>query len=411
MQNFRARTLAGNDRPKIREETTENGEPCALFTSLMTNKDLDSHGTRFSEDSLANFEKAENITLLDSHDYSNTGYGTSTRVWREGDNVYGEFAILKKSKWSSKLTYQDAESLIYDIENRHFDTSVGFNNDTDVCDLCLEGDGKERDIWFDEDCPHLLNQKYDNKLATAEMRGAVLYENSIVFAGSNDTSHIVSAEQREQSVAKCERMLKDGLVSVEGIIGMARSLQIPELRNISKKKQVFIPEKKRGKKMAKTVEGLEARVVELEEQVEETTEAKDEIKELYDKERAKNKELKTKNRELNEQLETLTEIEDTLRDECRKVDKESEKLRKEDDRKSETEAEEFETELKQLSYKRLQTKLKSLKKERDILIEINKVENGGEGEEAKISEGEENDNKPVQPFMARGELDSRFLGR
>lgn len=407
MRNFRARSPL-NHKPKIREETNASGEEMVIVTSLMTNKETDGHGTHFSDDSIDNFEKAENLTLLDSHNHDNTGYGTSTRIWREGDDIYGDFAIFKKSVWSNKLTYPNAEALIYDLRNRHFDTSIGFANDADICDLCLAADQTERDIWYSEDCDHLLNDMYGEQRATAELRGGKIYENSLVYAGSNHTSHIISEEQREASIEKCERMLKDGRTSIDSIMKMSRSLQIPELRKVGTTRQVFIPDKQRGiKPMPKTTEGLEARVEELEEEVKEATEAKDEIKELYNAERTKNRELKLANRELTSKLETLTELEDGLRDECRKADKEAEKLRKEEERKSEEEQEEFETELKQMSYSRLQRALKKLNKERDILIEINKVENPDGSDDVTIPEADEN--KPVQPYMARGELNARYL--
>ena len=238
-------------KAKFRDTETESGEPVTIVTSLITNKDVDGHSTHLSEDSLVNFEKAENITLLDSHNHSTTGYGVSTRIWREEDNIFGDFAILQKSRWSDKMTYKNAEALLYDLRNRPFDTSIGFNSDEDICDLCA-ADGNERDIWFSEDCAHWLGDLYEQPgkeervRATAEIRGAELYENSLVFAGSNDASQILSENQREQSVLKAERMLKDGKVQPETVLRMAKRMAIPELRAVgtSTKTQVFIPDKK-----------------------------------------------------------------------------------------------------------------------------------------------------------------------
>ena len=297
-------------------------------------------------------------------------------------------------------------------------------------------DGKERDIWWDEECEHWLNDFYtvegesEKVRATAQLRGAEIYENSLVFAGSNDKSGIISESQREQVLAKSEHLIKKGALSKESLMRAASALRIPELRTIgnrSGRNKAFIPSardsgdtswfpsrteaKKRSKaKMPRTTEALESRIEELEEELEEATEGKDEIKELYDEERKKTKTLKAEVKALKTQLSTLEELEDTLRDACRTVAKQTDELSKKEDRMTEEEQAELETELEEASYNKLKTKLKSLEKQRDIVIEINKVNTGDEDDETDIPDDDDDkDRKPVQPFMARGELSERFL--
>ena len=113
MSNLRTRAVGG-PQAKFRESVSESGEPIVIVTSLVTNKDVDGHGTHMAEDSIENIAKGENITLLDSHNHGTTGYGTSIRMWREGDNVFGDWAILKKARWSDLMTYTRAKDLLYE---------------------------------------------------------------------------------------------------------------------------------------------------------------------------------------------------------------------------------------------------------------------------------------------------------
>ena len=393
---------------RFREDTTESGEPVTIVTSRITSKSVDGHYTHLSEDSIANFAKAENITLLDSHNHQTTGYGVSTRIWRDGDDVLGDFAILQKSKWSSRMTYTDAESLLYDLRHRPFDTSAGFNSDMDVCDLCTKA-GDTRDIWFDEDCEHWLGHKYGDDRATAEIRGGTLHENSLVFAGSNRDAGILSESQREQTLLKAERLLKEGAISRETLIQAARQLQIPNLRKVgtNNRKPTHKPHQRRDRQMAKSTEALEARVEELEEAKTELEEAKTELKELYDKARKANKTLKAENKDLKSQLDVLESLEDDLRDDCKKISKAAEDLREEEDRMSDAEKTEFEKELEDMSYQQLTRKRKTLTKERDIIIAINEIDKDKD-DEKEIDDGD-SDKKTVQPFVARGELDNRYM--
>ena len=417
MNNFRTRAVGG-PHAKFREGTSDTGEPITIITSLITNKSVDGHGTHMSEDSIDRISKAENVTLLDSHNHQTTGYGTSIRIWRDGDDVFGDFAILDKARWSNLMTYTKAEHLLYELRHRPgWDTSLGFGNDLDICDLCVKIDNKERDIWWDEDCEHWLNDLYDvegesEKLrATAELRGAEIYENSLVFAGSNYDSHIVSESQRKQVLIKSEHLIKKGVLSHESLMRAAAALRIPELRTVGKssRNKVFIPDKKRSKStMPKTTEALESRIEELEEELEESTEGSDEIKELYDAERLKVKSLKAEVKALKTQLSILEDLEDELREQCRAVAKKIDELSKEDDRMTEEEQSELETELEEASYNKLKTKLKSLEKQRDIVIEINKV-NTGDDDVTDIPDDDDSVTKPVQPFMAPGELDNRYF--
>jgi len=419
MDNFRSRAVGG-PQAKFREDVTETGEPVTVITSLITNKNTDTYGTHMGEDSIESISKARNINLLDSHNHKTTGYGVSTRIWRDGDNVFGDFAILHQARWSDLMTYTKAKDLLYELRHRPgWDTSLGFGNDFDICDLCVKIDSKERDIWMDEDCEHWLGDFYpvegeEKKVkATAELRGAEIYENSLVFAGANHDSGIISEAQREIVLEKSAHLLKKGAISTESLLRSAKLLRIPELRTVGKpsRDKVFIADKQRSKpKMPKTTEALETRVEKLEEELEEATEAKDDIKELYDKEKKAHKALKAEVKNLRAELATLDELKEDLRDNCVKVSEETDKLRDEEDRMTDDEKTELETDLKDMSYRDLNRKLKTLTKERDILVALNKRESGDDGDDGDNPDIPDGDNpdKSKQPG-ARGELDSRFL--
>jgi len=414
LDNFRSRAVGG-PQAKFREDVTESGEPVTIITSLITNKSIDTYGTHMSEDSIEAISKARNINLLDSHNHKTTGYGVSTRIWRDGDNVYGDFAILHKARWSDLMTYTKAKDLLYELRHRPgWDTSLGFGNDFDICDLCVKIDSKERDIWMDEDCEHWLGEFYpvegeDEKVkATAELRGAEIYENSLVFAGANSYSHIISQAQREIVIEKSAHLLKKGAISTESLLRSAKIFRIPELRTVGKpsRDKAFIPDKKRSKPtMPKTTEALESRVEALEEELEEATEAKDDMKELYDKEKKAHKALKAEVKNLRAELATLEELKEGLRDNCVKVSDEADKLRDEADRLTDDEKTELDDDLKEMSYRDLKRTLSRLTKERDILVALNERE-FGEGDDPEIPDGDDTDN-PKQPAV-RGELDSRF---
>ena len=159
---------------------------------------------------------------------------------------------------------------------------------------------------------------------------------------------------------------------------------------------------------AKTDEALEARVEDLEEQVEDLTETNTELKDLYDRTKKSNKKLKQQVKEMKSQVSVLEDIEDELRDECLTVSKAAEELRKKEDRMTDEEQAELEEDLKSMNHPKLLKKLKALTRERDIVIEINKVNTddpAGENDDPELPD----ENKPVQPFMARGELGSRYL--
>lgn len=411
MKNFAVRVIE-KVGIKFSERETESGEPLSVLRALITNKSVDSYFTHMSEKTLENFERAARagVTLLDSHNTSTTGYGRSIHAVREGDDLFADFGILNKAKWSSRMSYNNAEDLLYELRHRPggFDVSVGFTNGREICDIC------DTDIWEPEsECEHWLGERYsirgkaDPVVATAEIDNAELCETSIVFDGATDRAMFVSEERQPFVLAKAEKLYKKNKINNEHLNNMSELLRLPDLRSVGsggRSKLAFSDRgsdpNKRSTKTMETIEGLQAQVETLTEQLEEAKTAKTELQEHYDTARSTQKEQKTRIRELEARSEILEDIEDDIRTECLDLHKEAEELREDDDRMTKEETEEFEEEIKEARYSELVRKRKTLTKDRDIVISLNNIDDKKKKDES--SAGDDDDDKDgqfAQPFM------------
>ena len=169
------------------------------YTAQISSGDLDSHYSRMSEGTLANFARdADNgVTILDSHNHRHSGVGRSVRGYVEDGKVYSDFYIVKDVNLQN-ASYANTDDLIKMLEDGAVnDVSVGFFGHDEICNLC------EEELWSGS-CFHWPGLSYEveengqkvKKRCETEIQNGRLSEFSIVYDGALEGAQIVEKAER-----------------------------------------------------------------------------------------------------------------------------------------------------------------------------------------------------------------------
>lgn len=347
----------------VREETIEGDVSRAIVRVLASNKNKDTYYTYMADSSLENYvqDAKDGITFTDSHNRRSTGYGWSIDGERIGDDVFVDIAILKDDEWEG-LTYSKGERLIFALQHRPFDVSIGFKNERIVCSEC------DNDI-FSYECEHWLGDTIEKAGKREQVLGRIedahLSEVSLVYDGATPgASTELSEELRTQLTEKAETLIRSGKTTEQSILNFCQRMRIPEISIAP------TPIKTRSRKMAKSVEGLEAQVQDLTEVNEELTDEVKDLREQRSKDREEIRELKSENKEFRDYGTQITEIEDEIRETCLGIYVGNLEMKDED--VTESQRTSYKEKIADMRYKSLRKEIGSLQEQRDVIEAVAK---------------------------------------
>ena len=343
----------------VREETIENDVKRAIVRVLASNKSPDSYYTYMADSSLNNYviDAKAGITFTDSHNHRTTGYGWSVDGERIGDDVFIDLAVLAADEWEG-MTYTKGERLIFALQHRPFDVSIGFKDERTMCSVC-----EDKEIWSRE-CEHWLGDTVEKDGKREQVLGRIedahLSEVSLVYDGATPGATTDLSEGLQTRLSeKAESLLRSGKTTEQTILNFCERMRIPQISFASK------PISIRSRKMAKSIEGLEAQV---EDMTERNDELNDEVKDLREqraKDREEIRELKAENKELRDYGTQITEIEDEIRATC--LDLYVSNLEMKDEDVSESQRTSYKEKVADMKYKSLRKEIGSLQEQRDVI--------------------------------------------
>ena len=396
MKNF-GKAFRNTRALDVREETTENGVKRAIVRVLASNKDPDAYYTYMADSSLDNYvaDAKDGITFTDSHNHQSTGYGWSVDGERVGDDVFVDVAILSADEWEG-LTYSKGDRLIFALQHRPFDVSIGFKNERILCSVC--GD---KEIWSPT-CEHWLGETVQKDGKREQVLGRIedahLSEISLVYDGATPGATTdLSESMRTRLTEKAASLIQSGKTTEQSILNFCERMRIPEISFPS------VPIPIRSRTMAKSREGLEAQVDDLTERTHELT---DEVKDLRDqraKDREEIRELKAENKELRAYGTQITEIEDELRATC--LDVYVANLEKKDADVTEAQRTSYKEKVAEMRYTSLRKEIGSLQEQRDVIEAVSAKRDAGEvpppATATQIPIGAKTERRFSLPFLQR----------
>ena len=380
----------------VREETIENDVKRAIVRVLASNKSTDAYYTFMADSSLNNYvqDAKEGITFTDSHNHRTTGYGWSVDGERIGDDVFVNLAILNDDEWEG-LTYSKGERLIFALQHRPFDVSIGFKDERIVCSAC------NNDIWTRE-CEHWLGETIEKDGKREQVLGRIedahLSEVSLVYDGATPGATTdLSEGLRTRLSEKAESLLRSGKTTEQSILNFCERMRIPQISFPSK------PIPIRSRKMPKSIEGLEAQ---LEDMTERSNELNDEVKDLREqraKDREEIRELKAENKELRDYGTQITEIEDEIRATC--LDLYVANLEMKDEDVSESQRTNYKEKVADMKYSSLRKEIGSLQEQRGVIEAVaakrDEKDETTPDEATRIPIGDKKENRFTLPFLQR----------
>lgn len=183
------------------------GVDAFIFPAEISSGRLDAFFTHMSESTLRNFatDSAAGVSLLDSHNSRNLGFGQSMAgVFEvEGDvsRVVSEFYTIPGIRFGGSLTYESTDDFIKAIKSRLVrDVSVGFYGGDMICDIC----GNSFYDWMA--CSHWPGMEYaigdrgeTTVIATFSIEDAHLAEVSAVYDGATPGAMILRAQEMAEA--------------------------------------------------------------------------------------------------------------------------------------------------------------------------------------------------------------------
>ena len=380
----------------VREETIENDVKRAIVRVLASNKSPDAFYTYMADSSLNNYvlDAKAGITFTDSHNHRTTGYGWSVDGERIGDDVFIDLAVLAADEWEG-MTYTKGEQLIFALQHRPFDVSIGFKDERTVCSAC------DKDIWSLE-CEHWLGDTYEKDGKREQVLGRIedahLSEVSLVYDGATPGATTSLSEGLQTRLSeKAESLLRSGKTTEQTILNFCERMRIPQISFASK------PISIRSRKMAKSIEGLEAQLEDLTERGDELNDEVKDLREQRAKDREEIRELKAENKELRDYGTQITEIEDEIRATC--LDLYVSNLEIKDEDVTESQRTSYKEKVADMKYKSLRKEIGSLQEQRDV-IEAVSAKRGDKDtptpdNATPIPLGEKKEKRFALPFLQR----------
>jgi len=194
------------------EQGAHDDSGAYVFTGRISDDQVDSYYTWMDESSLRNFAAgaAAGVTLLDSHNWRNLGYGQSVdgRFDPERMETMARFRVIPGINYAGGLTFASTDDLIRAIEGEAVrDMSVGFMASRYTCDICGAS-------YYSHECRHYAGLEYELEdgstvLSTVQISDARLYEVSVVYAGANPNAGILRklGERGAQELTPKQRSL------------------------------------------------------------------------------------------------------------------------------------------------------------------------------------------------------------
>lgn len=184
-----------------------DGVDAFVFPAEISSDRLDFFFTHMAESSLRNYATAtaSGVSLLDSHNSRNLGFGQSLAgVFEvEGDvsRVVSDFYTIPGIRFGGGLTYESTDDFIKAVKARLIrDISIGWYGGEMICDIC----GNSFSDWGN--CSHWPGEKYavgdkgeKTVVATFAVEDAHLAEVSVVYDGATPGAMIMRATEMAEA--------------------------------------------------------------------------------------------------------------------------------------------------------------------------------------------------------------------